>query len=293
MAVVINDSTLGAIELKALNVDNETTTTTPTTVTEKKDETPALKPLSFAQLFKYATPGDIALFCIGIFGIIVASAVLPAINIVFGELTDSIAQPLNVKEQMTSAVINMLGLAGLGFLSFFVGFFFGPLAASRIANRWRLKYLESVLIQDMEYFDQAIPGAISLNFGDAAMDVQVGLADKFFQCLQGFFQLGFGFAVAFYFGWQLSLALLGCVPILGAVSFLLFKYGEEDGVFGKEAYTLAASVASEVSFFYFGVVFCILISFISHKTLCSFFLRCYSVGYLFMVMGSNDVSFCQ
>ena len=108
-----------------------------------------------------------------------------------------------------------------------------------------MEYLDAVLRQDMEFFDLSKPGSISLNIIDAAMDVQVGLGDKFAQMLQGIFQFVFGFVVAFYFGWQLSLSLLVWVIPLGFTSFLLFKFGEEDGVFGKEAYEAANNVVSE------------------------------------------------
>ena len=63
--------------------------------------------------------------------------------------------------------------------------------------------------------------------------------------VQGVFQFFFGFAIAFYFGPLLTLVLLACVPILGLLTTAMFMWGSEDGIFGKEAYEVASSVANE------------------------------------------------
>ena len=195
---------------------------------------PVIAPVPFSSLFIFAKPSDLLIFALGCFGCVAAAAVLPAINIVFGELMDTISSPTDIAVVMQRAVYGMCGLAGAGFVTFFTGYFCIAYAASNIANAFRIEYLKAVLRQDATFFDAAMPGAISLTLSDAALDIQTGLSDSFAGAVQGVFQFFFGFAVAFYFGWRLSLVLLGCTPALIAVTVALFKFGVEDGVFGRK-----------------------------------------------------------
>ena len=71
---------------------------------------------------------------------------------------------------------------------------------------------DAVLRQDATFFDHAAPGSVSVMLEDAAIDIQEGLSDKFCAAVQGVCQLVAGFAVAFYFGPELSAVLCACVP---------------------------------------------------------------------------------
>ena len=158
---------------------------------------------------------------------------------------DAIAQPVEVKELVEDPVINMSILGIYGFTTFFLAFFAAGASAAKIANSYREEYLEAVLRQDGAFFDHNEPGAISLMLSDAAIDIQAGLADKWASAIQGIFQLVFGFGIAFYYGPLLSLVLLACMPLLIGVTTAMVTWGSEDGMYGKEAYNKAASIASE------------------------------------------------
>ena len=212
---------------------------------DKKEEGDGTKPASFGALFQFAEWSDIVIFCIGIFFCIAASATMPAINIIFGDIVDAIATPIEVGELVNQSVRAMVILGCYGFVTFFFSFYLCGYAATNIANKFRTKYLESLLYQDMTFFDFSEPGSLTLMLSDSAMTIQSGLSDKFAQCLQGIFQFIFGFAVAFYFGPLLSAVLLGCVPILGLITTAMFMWGEEDGIFGKAAYEKASEIANE------------------------------------------------
>ena len=182
---------------------------------------------------------------LGLFFSCLAGAVLPAVNVVFGEVIDAIAQPDNVEELVNNAVIGMALLGVVGFIVFFLAYFLVAQAGAKVANDFRLAYLAAVLRQDAEFFDHASPGAVAVMLEDSAIDIQEGLSDKFCAAVQGVMMFFFGFAVAFYFGPELSLILCACVPFLIGTVWLLTTYGSEDGIFGKEAYEAAANIASE------------------------------------------------
>jgi len=66
--------------------------------TSSKTKTPSLPPASFSALFQFATTRDKVQFGLGCVFAVLASATMPAINIVFGDIIDSIAAPINVQE---------------------------------------------------------------------------------------------------------------------------------------------------------------------------------------------------
>lgn len=209
----------------------------------KKDD--GVKPAKFTELFRYADSLSMAALFVGFVSCIFAGATLPGINIVFGDLIDGISSNVDPTEMINPAIYAMLVLGGVGFTSFFFGFFCFGWAATRIANGFRIEYLKGVLRQDAQHFDHAEPGSIALTLSDAAFDIQTGLADKFAAMLQGGFQFVFGFALAFYFGPLLTLILLAFIPFLGIIMYYLATYGAQDGVTGRKAYESAGGIASE------------------------------------------------
>eukprot|EP00546_Thalassionema_frauenfeldii_P014009 CAMPEP_0178930166 /NCGR_PEP_ID=MMETSP0786-20121207/21060_1 /TAXON_ID=186022 /ORGANISM="Thalassionema frauenfeldii, Strain CCMP 1798" /LENGTH=1444 /DNA_ID=CAMNT_0020606615 /DNA_START=119 /DNA_END=4453 /DNA_ORIENTATION=+ len=212
----------------------------------KKEEEDAPPLASLKELFYYADQWSMIAFFIGFLGCACAGAIYPAFNFLFGNVIDASAGTGgDVAAALAPTVHNMLALAGIGFATNLVAFYFTGWAASRVANGFRIEYLRAVLRQDATIFDHAEPGELALTLSDAALDIQTGFSDKFAQMLIGIFQLFFGFAFAFYFQWLFTLVLLAFVPILGIVSYALFQYGSMDGITGRKAYESAASIASE------------------------------------------------
>ena len=148
-----------------------------------------LDPVPFKTLFRFASTGDVTLMSIGIFGTFLAGATLPGINVVFGEVTDAISSPANISELVGVACRNMGILAVFGFASFFVAYYCVAKAAARIANGWRVVYLDAVLRQDAAFFDSQEQGSISMTLADGALDIQNGLSDKMAAAMQGIFQV--------------------------------------------------------------------------------------------------------
>ncbi|GMI17574.1 hypothetical protein TrLO_g3918 [Triparma laevis f. longispina] len=204
-----------------------------------------LVPIGFRDLFRYASAYDMTIFWIGIFGTALAGATLPGINVVFGEVTDAISSPANMGEMVNKAVMNMVYLSLFGFFSFFMAYYCIAKAAARIANGWRIQYLQAVLRQDASFFDGQDQGSVAMTLADGAMDIQAGLSDKFAAASQGVFQLIAGFAIAFYYGPLLSLVVFAISPLLVVTTYGMTTYGSEDGIYGKEAYEAAANIATE------------------------------------------------
>jgi len=216
------------------------------TLSKDEKKAPSIKPASFLSLFQFAETRDILVLLMGVFFCVLSGATMPSINIIFGDMIDNIASPVNQEEMLGKSIRAMLLLGTYGFVTFFMSFLCCGFAATSIANGFRTKYLEALLVQDMTFFDNAEPGSLTLMLSDSTMEIQTGLSEKFVQAIQGFFQFVFGFGIAFYFGPKLSLVLLACVPLLAIITTCMFMWGASDGLYGKEAYEKASEIASEV-----------------------------------------------
>jgi hypothetical protein len=93
---------------------------------------PSLPPASFSELFQFAETKDLIVLGMGVFFSVVSSATMPCINIIFGDLIDSIAAPINVEELVSRSVKAMALLGLYGFVTFFISFYLCGMAGSKV-----------------------------------------------------------------------------------------------------------------------------------------------------------------
>eukprot|EP00939_MAST-03C_sp_MAST-3C-sp1_P001093 g1093.t1 len=205
--------------------------------------------VSAPMLFRYATESDMILFYVGFFFSAVSGAIMPMMNIVFGDMINAAGSPTSeeISDAMNDAVIKLLFLAAAATVSFSASFICTMSAASRNVSRIRNEYMRAVMGQGMSWFDTNTPASVTQHLDDVATDVYFGTSAKLVEGIQGAVGFVAGFAVAFYFSWQMTVVLLGGVPLLGLATYLLMEAaGNEDAFKGKEAYQRAGSIASEV-----------------------------------------------
>ena len=168
----------------------------------------------------------------------------PGINIAFRNMLDSTAASATSSDQTKNAVIFMEVVALTLGMSFFFAFGLVSWAASRNSRNVRQKYVESLLTQDVAFFDQAKAGELASYTADKVNELQQGLAKKFAELVQASFQMAGGFAVGFYFSWKLSLVIVATTPLIFMATMMLVKTVatlEKTG----EAYKAADAVATE------------------------------------------------
>jgi ABC-type multidrug transport system fused ATPase/permease subunit len=211
---------------------------------EKKE---TIVPVPFLALFRFGNTSDIVLMGIGIILQVAVGCSMAAVNILFGEIIDDLAAPGGSVAVAIKPFVMLLVYFAVGFgVSAFFGMTLIPYSASRITNNVRIEYMKAVLRQDMDFFDQSKPGEVVSLVSSATLDFEEGISVKLGEGLQGTAALVSGFVVAFYFSWQISLACLVAVPLMG-VSFhtMLTAGAGSDGVLGNEAYEKSANVADE------------------------------------------------
>ncbi|KAJ6405932.1 hypothetical protein OIU84_013826 [Salix udensis] len=117
----------------------------------------------------------------------------------------------------------------------------------RQTARLRLKYLQSVLRKDMNFFDmEARDSNILFHISSDAILVQDAIGDKTGHAVRYLSQFFIGFVVGFKSVWQLTLLTLAVVPLMavagGTYTIIMSTLSEK----GEAAYAEAGKVADEV-----------------------------------------------
>lgn len=207
--------------------------------------------VSFLGLFAAADKTDYLLMFIGSLGAIIHGAALPVFFVLFGRMIDSLghlsSNPHKLSSRISEHALYLLYLGGVVLASAWIGVAFWMQTGERQTSRLRLKYLQSVLRKDMNFFDtEARDSNIIFHISNDAILVQDAIGDKTGHALRYVSQFIVGFAVGFLSVWQLTLLTLAVVPLIavagGAYAITMSTLSEK----GEAAYAEAGKVAEEV-----------------------------------------------
>uniref|UniRef100_A0AAR2JGQ3 ABC-type xenobiotic transporter n=1 Tax=Pygocentrus nattereri TaxID=42514 RepID=A0AAR2JGQ3_PYGNA len=213
------------------------------------------------EIFRYADAVDIFLMVIGTIMSIANGAVLPAMVIVFGDMTDSFVQneisnninitlnpnltwPISnetLGEQMTRHAIYYSIMGGIVLFAAYMQVAFWTLAAGRQVKRLRRMFFHAIIKQDIGWFDVNETGQLNTRLTDDIYKINEGIGDKMGMCIQSFTTFFTGFIVGFAKGWKLTLVILSISPLLGLSAVMTTFTSKE-----QTAYAKAGAVAEEV-----------------------------------------------
>ncbi|KAM1012290.1 hypothetical protein ACFX13_043169 [Malus domestica] len=207
--------------------------------------------VSLIGLFAAADKADYLLMFLGSVGACIHGGVLPVFFVVFGRMIDSLGHLAKNPQQQSARVSEYaLYLVYLGlvlFASAWIGVAFWTRTGERQTARLRMKYLQSVLNKDINFFDtEARDTNIIFHISSDAILVQDAIGDKTGHALRYLSQFLIGFAIGFTSVWQLTLLTLAVVPFIaiagGAYTIIMSTLSEK----GEAAYAEAGKVAEEV-----------------------------------------------
>ncbi|CAN1353023.1 ABC transporter B family member 4 [Linum perenne] len=205
------------------------------------------KTVPFRKLFSFADKADVALMVIGSIGSIGNGLAMPLMTVIMGQTINSFGMnQRDVAHAISMVAVKYLYLAmGAGVASF-LEVTCWMVTGERQAARIRSLYLQTILRQDVAFFDGGMSTGevIGRMSGDAfliqdAMGEKVG---KFLQLLATFFG---GFAVAFIKGWRLSLVMLPAIPLLVIAGATMATIMYKITVKGQAMYEEASQVAND------------------------------------------------
>ncbi|GAB1200587.1 GTPase-activating protein [Aspergillus pseudonomiae] len=209
--------------------------------------------VSFFALFRYASRMDILIMFISAICAIAAGAALPLFTILFGSLASAmsnrVADLISYDEFYHQLTKNVLYFVYLGIAEFVtvyistVGFIY---TGEHISQKIREHYLESILRQNMAYFDKLGAGEVTTRITADTNLIQDGISEKVGLTLTAISTFVTAFIVAYVKYWKLALicssTIVALVLVMGGGSRFIVKYSKKS----LESYGAGGTVAEEV-----------------------------------------------
>ncbi|KAL4761315.1 ABC multidrug transporter Mdr1 [Aspergillus foveolatus] len=209
--------------------------------------------ISFFGLWRYATKIDILIMIISTICAIAAGAALPLFTILFGSLASTFQRimlyQISYDEFYDELTKNVLYFVYLGIGEFVtvyvstVGFIYtGEHATQKI----REYYLESILRQNIGYFDKLGAGEVTTRITADTNLIQDGISEKVGLTLTALATFVTAFIIAYVKYWKLALicssTIVALVLTMGGGSQFIIKYSKKS----LDSYGAGGTVAEEV-----------------------------------------------
>ncbi|XP_013220507.2 ATP-dependent translocase ABCB1 isoform X1 [Ictidomys tridecemlineatus] len=228
---------------------------------KKKEEK---KPtVSVFAMFRYSDWLDKLYMVLGTLAAIVHGAALPAMMLVFGDMTDTFANfgnlipenftggadfklNISLEEEMTTYAYYYSGIGAGVLVAAYIQVSFWCMAAGRQVHKIRKQFFHAIMKQEIGWFDVHDVGELNTRLIDDISKINEGIGDKIgmlFQSLATFFT---GYIIGFTRGWKLTLVILSISPVLGLSAALWAKILSSFTDKELLAYAKAGAVAEEV-----------------------------------------------
>ncbi|EYU27079.1 hypothetical protein ABFS82_02G122300 [Erythranthe guttata] len=202
----------------------------------------------FYKLFSFADSRDKFLMIIGTIAAIGNGLSQPLMSLLFGELIDVFG------EAGSNDVVSVVSKVSLKFVylalgcgaAAFLQVAFWMITGERQSARVRSLYLETILRQEIAYFDQEVStGEVIGRMSNDTILIQDAIGEKvgkFVQVVSAF--LG-GFIIAFVKGWLLTLVLLTSIPLIVISAGIMHVLRSKTAFEAEKAYGNAANVVQQ------------------------------------------------
>ncbi|KAJ2078205.1 hypothetical protein H4R24_004634 [Coemansia sp. RSA 988] len=220
-----------------------------------KEKTPAV---SILQLYRFADRLDKALLTIGMVAACATGVTMPLMTVVFSDLTgeflsfnftggmESEANRQKLDSETRKYCWYFLGLGLATWAVAMLQKLLWGIASERIGKRVRETFYESILRQEIGWFDGLSTGELTTRISGDVNLVQEGIGEKFSFVVQYVTTFVAGVILAFAKGWRLTLVVLAVLPVIAGSASVMGILLAENTSGGQDAYAAAGSVADEV-----------------------------------------------
>ncbi|CAD5212695.1 unnamed protein product [Bursaphelenchus okinawaensis] len=210
-----------------------------------------VKPASIMQILKFAK-NERCYLTVGLLCTLVRGCVWPAFSIIYGHLFKTLAKAIDsngeeVERMNRDMAISYCSLGVIsGLFTVLAGIYLG-FSGEMLTKRMRLAVYKNLLCQDASFFDEQhhSTGKLTNRLAIDAPNVQAAIDMRLSDCLQGIVSLLIGLAIAFYFGWQMSLCGMVAASTVVVLQFGLAIYLKHRGAGDLQATEKANKMASE------------------------------------------------
>lgn len=204
------------------------------------------KMVSVREMFQYADKYDILLMIIGGIAAVAVGASLPAFSFVFGKLIDNLFRQSDPENETAKSALVMVcvGIGVVLFAFLYVGCWM--ITATRQVSAIRLRYLESVLFQNIGWHDIHKAGHLSAQITGDILVLQNGINDKLGQGIMNLSMGVLGFVFGFFFSWELALVMLGMMPFIATMGAVMGRIMSNMASGARKHFSAAGSLATEI-----------------------------------------------
>lgn len=217
----------------------------------------------FPRLLLAGTPSkvDLSILFTGIVSAIASGVPFPVIGVIFGQLlndfnsvvcnesdsSSSSSSESDSSEQsgINSKILLIFYLAIAQFFLIYGHLLCWSLYGSRLAQRLRETYLQSLLRQEPSHFDELPPGEVASRLSSDISSIRSGTSEKVGICLASVSFFVTAYIVAFIKDWKLACILISLVPAYMIMSLVGSHYIEKYAGLMSDYVATASSIASE------------------------------------------------
>lgn len=210
----------------------------------------ALPAVGFGELFRFADGLDYVLMGIGSLGAFVHGCSLPLFLRFFADLVNSFGSYANDVDKMTQEVLKyafyFLVVGAAIWASSWAEISCWMWTGERQTTKMRIKYLESALNQDIQYFDTEVrtSDVVSAINTDAVV-VQDAISEKLGNFIHYMATFVSGFVVGFTAVWQLALVTLAVVPLIAVIGAIYTMTSAKLSSQSQEALSKAGNIVEQ------------------------------------------------
>ncbi|XP_065879863.1 ABC transporter B family member 9 [Euphorbia lathyris] len=200
------------------------------------------------KLFSFADKLDVLLMIVGTFAGIGNGVSQPLMALIFGQLINSFGStdPSNVVHLVSKIAVKLVYLAIGAGIAALLQVACWMVTGERQSARIRSLYLKTILRQDIGYFDtETTTGEVIGRMSGDTVLIQNAMGEKVGKFIQLAATFVGGFIVAFTKGWQLSLVLLCCIPLIIAAGGTMATIMSKMYSRGQIAYAEAGNVVEQ------------------------------------------------
>ncbi|XP_072037232.1 ATP-dependent translocase ABCB1-like [Amphiura filiformis] len=193
-----------------------------------KIDSDEIDPVGFFQLFRFCTRLDVLLIILATLGSIGHGAAFPTVVLLIGNIVDSFIELGSVTNNMTTNTTEFsipeedivelsITYVYVGLCVVVVAFLqgaFWTLTAERQVHNIRLHFFNSILHQDITWFDAQKSGDLASRFSDDIAQIQTGIGEKLGTILQYTTTCIGGLILGFVKSWELALVILSFVGVI-------------------------------------------------------------------------------
>ncbi|XP_005191448.1 multidrug resistance protein homolog 49 isoform X2 [Musca domestica] len=244
---------------------------------EAGEKVPKAPSISFFQLFRYSTISERFMMLIGVLLACIAAGGMPYSIVIYGEFSSlMVDRTVGVGTSSSTLILHLFGggrkltnatyeenmeairedsmAFGLGSVAGAIALLILIAAAVDILNRTALKqigrirkeYLESILKQDMSWFDTASGNNFASQMSENLNKMKEGINEKVVIFIFLIMSFVIAIVASFVYGWQLTLVVLASCPLIIISTALVAKIQSSLTEKELKAYSGAGAVAEEV-----------------------------------------------